>query len=162
MQKLAALIPHQMANVFRRRHTIIRQLHNKGHGFALQHEFLQQERHKNSHDNTQNVEQRYHQARLLREKRLAQEHVDGQLCRTAHERRKDNGQLAVALRGKRARCHNAGHAAAETNEHGNNAAARKSQLTQRFVHNERHARQIAAIFKHGQEEEQHGNDGQKR
>ena len=87
--------------------------------------------------------------------------VNGQLCRAAHERRKQNGHFAVALRGQGAACHHAGHGAAKADEHGHDAAAGKADAAQQLIHHKGHTRHVAGILQHGEEEEQHHDDGQK-
>ena len=64
------------------------------------------------------------------------------------------------VRGQRAACHDAGHRAAEADEHGHDAAARKTDAPQQLVHHKGHARHIAAILQQGKEEEQGHDDGQ--
>ena len=84
----------------------------------------------------------------------------GSLALQRHKRREQYRHLPVTVGRQRARGHDGGHGAAEADQHRHDAAARQADLAQQLVHHKGHARHIAAVLQHGQEEEQHHDDRQ--
>ncbi len=161
LQEVICFVPQQPDDVFGARHAVIGQLHHEGHGFPFEHRVFGQQRNDNAHKDTDEIESRHDQAAVFREKCRREEAVDRQFCRAAHERRQHDGHFAVPFGGQRTACHDAGHGAAESDQHRHDASAGEADLPEQFIHDERHTGHIPGVFQYGEEEEQSDDDGNK-
>ena len=161
MQEILRLIPHEKEHAFCGREAIIRQLHNKGNRIPSENGFANQKCHQNSDKHPCGIQSNHHQCRTLREKCRCKDRINGNLCGAAHKRRKQNRHASVSVRGKGTRCHNGRNGTAKANQKRHNASAGKTDFSQQLVHHKGHAGHVTGILQHGEEEEQHHDDGQK-
>ena len=114
---------------------------------------------KYAHNYSQQVKRHHDDPCSPGEERARQEAVYGYLGGAAHERDEQDSQAPV-MRGRQgAGSHNARHGASEADEHRHDAPAGEAKLAQQFVGDKRNARHVPAVFQHGQEKEQHYDDG---
>ena len=154
-QKVLRLVPEQHKHVFEARETIVWQFHNKRDSLALERRHFGYERDDYAYEYADKVHRNHDEPSIFAKERHGQEAVYRQFCRAAHKRREKYRHFAVACAGQRSRCHDARDCAAKAYQHWHDALAGQAYFAQDFVHDKRHARHIAAVFKHGQEEEQH-------
>ena len=82
----------------------------------------------------------------MREKHAGEEGVNRNLCRTAHERREQNGTPTVVGGMQGTGRHHSGHRAAKADEHGHDAVTSEAKLTQEAVADEGHLTQNALNY----------------
>ena len=148
-----------MADILQAGEAVVGQLHHKGHSLAPEEGPLERKRREDAYDNAEEVQPHHDQRRVVREEGNGKQAIDGELGRAAHERGEQDGHLAVALRGQGAAGHDARNRAAKANEHRHDAAARKADAPEQFIHYEGHAGHVAGIFQQRKEEEEGHDDG---
>ena len=161
LQEVPGLIPQEHTDALGRGHTVVGQLHDKGHRLAPEGRLFQQQRNQDTHHHAAEVEAAHGQRRIIGEESRREHGVNGNFCRTAHKGRQQDRHAAVAGGRQGARCHDSGDGAAKTDEHGHKAASRQTDLSQELIHNEGHAGHIAGVLQYGKEEEHDHDDRQK-
>ena len=95
---------------------------------------------------------------MVWEKHACEEGVNRNLGRAAHERCQEDGAPTVVGGVEGACRHHSGHGAAEANEHGHDAVASETKLSQKTVADEGHTRHVAAVLQEAEEEKQQDNN----
>ena len=161
MQEVLRFFPQKLQGVARARQPVVRKFHHKRNRFALKHGLLVKEGDQNPDDDGQHVQADHNQRLVAGKERVDKKRVDRQLCGAAHERRQQNGHLAVTFARQGTRRHDGGNRASEADQQRDDAAAGQAEFSQKFVHDEGHPGNVAAVFQHGKEEEHRHDDRQK-
>ena len=158
--EVLGLIPCQHHRRLDARQAVIGQLHDKRHRVALKCRAVEYQSRDTANRNADQIERDHGGNRRLWEKRPAQQTIDRQLGRAAHERREHDRHLAVVLGWERTGRHDSRHGAAKTDEHGHKAAARQAKATQHLIHDKGHARHVSGVFQNGEEQKEHDDNRQ--
>ena len=154
LQKISGLVPKQPRYIFRSRHPVIGKFHDKGNGFAPEHEAFRYESRQYSDDYPRKIQGYHYQRAFSREKSRREKSVYRQFGGTAHKRRKHYGHPAIPRRGKRPGGHDPGHCASEAYEHRDYTSSRETYLSEQFIHDKGDPGHISAVLKKRQKEEQ--------
>ena len=95
---------------------------------------------------------------MSREKSCSKKTVDRQLGGAAHKRCQKDRHFTVPFGRQGTACHNTRNRTAEADQHRNNAAAGKSNLTEQFIHNKSNSCHVTAVFQKRQEEKECDDD----
>ena len=87
LEEVLRLVPEQLADVFRARQTVVRQLHDERNRLAAEHRAAQEQRHQQSHEDAAEVKRGHDERTVFREKCGGEKGIDRQFGRAAHERR---------------------------------------------------------------------------
>ncbi len=161
LDKAPAPLPGGPQYVVGRRHMILGQLHDEGRriagkGFGL----FEHDAGEHNRGHAHKIGGYRHQAAAA-EQSAGKQADNGQLRAAGHKAGGHNGHAAISFVFNGAAGHDAGHAAARADQHGNKALAGKAEFAEDTVHDECDASHIANIFQYGQHQEQHQHLGNK-
>ena len=135
---------------------VLRKLHYERGRVARKHlSLFEDDARDDDRCNPEEVEQRRHPSGLFRAEHGAEHQRDDRQLGAARDKGGGHdGHTAVFFRFNGLGGHDAWHAAAGGNQHRDKALSRKAKLAENAVHNERHARHIAAVLQNSEEEKQ--------
>ena len=149
-----AALPGCTEHVAPCRHMVSGQLHDEGSGVACEDLGLfQDDAGADDGSHADEVSRNSHQRRAA-EHGTCDEADDGHLSAAGDEAGGHDGHAAVALVLDGTGSHNTGHAAAGTDQHGDEALTGQAELAEDTVHDEGDTGHIADVLQDGQQEEQ--------
>ena len=123
LHEILCFVPQKTSDVFGSRHPVARQFHYERHRLTPESSPLHYQSHYHACQYTRKIQPYHHECSMVREKDSREKRIYRQLCRTAHERRKQDGHLPVALRRQCPARHNGRHGTAEAYQHRHYAPA---------------------------------------
>ena len=156
-----AAFPHRGEYALGSRHMVGGKFHNEGSGFAREHlRFLENDTGKNNGGNADEVCADGNPPCVI-EERACDQADDRELCAAGDKGRGDDGHTAVAFVFNGTGRHDAGNAAARSDEDRNKRFTGETEFAEDLIHKECDTGHIAARFEESKEEEQNEHLGNK-
>ena len=151
---------HQYAA--RIRDAVGRQFHDERDRIAPKQRPFEQQSAQDRHQYADQIDRQHDDRGVMGKESRGDHAIDRQLGTARHERRQDDGHLAVALTAQGPRRHDGRYAAAKADQHRHEALAGKTDLAQRLIHDVGDPRHVAAVLQQAEEEKQDNDQRQER
>ena len=135
-----------MSYILGSRHTIVWKFHYKRNCLATEQSSPKKKGHKDSHDDTTEIQGDHHNRTIFWEKCCCKKRINRKFCRTAHERCQQYCHFTVTFRRKCTAGHNSRNRTSKSYQHRNNTSSGKPDLTKKFVHNKSYPCHISTVF----------------